>query len=263
MKLRTILLGTVASMMIAAPVSAKDHRVVMTDDMAREAQAYLEQQGVLEPSANMNQKISRGEFVRQVVELLYKKDMNLACFDDIGSYPDQPYTKLFRDESRDGPMAIPLCVALKVGIARGRPDGSFHSDATIRSSEAAWIIYKAYDIGPLDRQNLPRAPWYSHVLYDVDQATALDASLLNPAHELSMAEAAEVLFRLRKKRERLVNPVLGNDEPTAPLRLLGNEAPKSDIQSRTLNSQEGVMPGVERYRARGIDFVVPRRTRTR
>ena len=262
MSLRTLVLGSVVGMVIAVPASyAKDHRVVLNDDMAAAAQNYLQDQGVLEKGANMNAKMTRGAFISNVVQLVYKKDMNVACFEELGSYPEQEYTLLFKDVKKDSAMGLPLCVALSNGLANGRPDGNFHPEAPIKTAEAAWIVYKAYDLGPLDRKNLPGAPWYSQKLYDVNKRGVLDPSVLSPSHELTVAESAAMFLELREQQMRLQNAVLRSTQFNSPTRLLGNDEPKSEIQARTLSSQEGVIPGVTRVRARGKEYVVPRRTR--
>jgi len=247
---RLLLIGSVLGLLAATPVSAKVHKPVMTAEMMQQAQAYLKSAGVLQTTAPST-AVTRGEFIDAVTKLLYKKDLNITCFQSLGSYPEQEYTKLFSDVDRNHVLANSLCVALKVGIAKGNPDGSFGPNAPLRASEASWIVYKAYDLGPAGRENIAGSPWYDHFLYDVDQTGVMPTAMRDPAHKVTLAESTEMLFHLKKHQTRLLANMPKEEQ-------MEEDEIIEETEMMTEEATEVIPEGYIKVRVHGKDMIVPK-----
>lgn len=227
---------------LATPVAAKEHK----SPVEKPSNTYVEGRQLALNGTDVNEKITRGEFVRAVVSRVYAADNDVGCFTEIGSYPEAKYNRLFSDVTVFDHDAQELCVGLKTGIIRGMPDGSFRPDTELKASEAASIVYRAYSVGPLDRKNIQGAAWFSYPLYDVDVYGALPRNLRDSNYSVTWGDAFEMLDKLEAKDAQRKTPILKNRQA---LNLMGLPGKKEEnLQPMTVT-------------ARGIEVIVPRRSR--
>jgi hypothetical protein len=238
-----IVAASVLGLAMGTPVAAKEHRAVAGDTTRERTTNYLQMKKIV-PAADPTAKMTRMQFLTILVKLTYSKDLDDGCFKDLAPYTKPTYTKLFSDVSRDDRNAIAVCVALLNGVVRGRNDGALHGEAAIRSAEAAYMMYKAYALGPIGRPNPEGAPWYSHFLLDASYRGGFSKKMMDPRHELTNDEA-EMLYQLRNYGENLQNPKI-KVTVKPRMRLLGN-VPATDL------SQKPIVVNV-----RGRTLIVPR-----
>lgn len=77
------------------------------------------------------------------------------CFKELS---DSDYHLLFTDVSVGHRNALNICMAMRTGLIRGYPDGSFRPDALINVAEAAKIVSRAAGIAPL---GVATSVWYA------------------------------------------------------------------------------------------------------
>jgi hypothetical protein len=155
---------------------------------------------------NTNPKaiITRGEFVKAVAKLVYPHDIADRCLQNLGTGLRKPYTKVFNDVTVFDNDAEYACVGLMNGFAKGDIDGNFRRGVAVKTAEASAMIYKAFDVGPLGRLNVPGAPWYSHFVWDMDVAGYLPEVVAHdPGHRLTWEEAGTMLLQVKDNAEML------------------------------------------------------------
>ena len=201
MKLLRILLPVLGFALTLTPVTGF---AAETDLFGWRGLNYLEERQAISGVHDSMEHVSRADFVELVTTLLYQRDLNADCFKDLASELPVSYDRLFKEVTLNDPHAVHLCVGLKTGIIRGNKDGTFRGNDRITVAEAAHILYRAYDVGPLDRQGLPGQPWYFQTLWDMNRSGFLPSNFMDrPNHMLTIGEAAEMLIRLRSHEARL------------------------------------------------------------
>jgi hypothetical protein len=97
----------------------------------------------------------RAAFVASLMQELYPDEIAPEC---LALLSRSRYERLFSDVKTDEPYAQALCVAMRHGVIRGYPDGSFRPMNTINRAEMAKVLAKSYGLAtePTD----PSVPWY-------------------------------------------------------------------------------------------------------
>ncbi len=237
---------------------------------------YLESRGaIVADSWQPTETISRAEFVEMVTTLVYEHDLHAGCFADLASTKKSKYDMLFKEISLDHPLAVHLCVGLKTGIIHGNKDGSFSPEAKITVAEASQILYRAYDMGPLNRKSAVGKPWYAQPMHDLQVAALLPGKLYDtPLHRVTREEAGEMLMRMRGHETRLRQAgdlrvmrgaSMQNPTTTTLTRVEDMSTPAGaadvdviDISHREGNIRNDAPLGMVKVYARGIEWVIPR-----
>lgn len=169
------------------------------DTLDTKGMDYLESRHVLASDVwQPSEAITRGEFVRMVTMLVYEHDVNPTCFSQLATQSPVKYRLLFREVTLQDPLAEFLCAGLKAGIIHGNADGTFRADSPITVAEASQILYRAYDVGPLNRESLKGHAWYAQSMHDMQVAEVLPGKLYDmPSHKVTRGEAGEMFLRLR------------------------------------------------------------------
>lgn len=194
--LRSALLA-IALLTCATGVQAASHGSTVMDTKA--GMEYMESRKVLASDISTpGQQMTRGEFVRMVTMLVYEHDVDPACFSQLATQSPVRYRLLFREITLQDPLAEFLCAGLKSGIIHGNADGTFRAGDPITVAEASQILYRAYDVGPLNRESLKGQPWYAQPMHDLQVAEVLPGNLYDmPLHHMTFGEAGEIFLRLR------------------------------------------------------------------
>lgn len=137
--------------------------------------------------------VTRMAFLQMVTQTQYAKDIHTGCFKDITFPPNNRFTLLFRDVPTNYPLAAHVCVGIKMGLIVENRDGNFRPNDPVNLAEASKILYKAYGVGPLDRQNIAGSPWYSHYIYDLRKAGIIPTRMKNPGMSLTVKDVAELM----------------------------------------------------------------------
>ncbi len=106
MHMKRVLFGF-ALFLIAVPAAAKDHK----PPVIAQGPSELEMRNLIPAGANPADRISRGEFVSTIVSVVYPKDLDVRCFDQLGSSPEIKYTILFAVVEATADFTA-LCVGL-------------------------------------------------------------------------------------------------------------------------------------------------------
>ena len=247
---------------LAAPVaSAKDHRPPVTMD----GFIFLQEKNVMPLGTNPKAFITRGQFVKAVAKLVYPKDIADTCLQNLGAGLRLPYTHVFNDVSVLDSDAEYACVGFSNGFAKGDADGNFHRGIVVKTAEASAMIYKAFDVGPLGRVNVPGAPWYSHFVWDMDVAGYLpELAAHDPGHRLTWEEAGTMLLQGKDHAELLQKKQMisgaftkgMSDEPA----MMVNRVPPS-AQTSAVPATTGMRPGTYMMRGMIVHMEAPLRLR--
>ena len=188
-----------------ALAASQGDTVIDTHGMTTHGVDYLESRHVLASNVWLpSGTITRGEFVRMVTSLVYEHDVNPLCFSELATQNPVKYRLLFREVSLQDPLAEFLCAGLKAGIIHGNVDGTFRADQPITVAEASQILYRAYDVGPLNRESLKGQAWYRQAMHDMKVAELLPGTLYDtPLHHLTLGEAGEIFVLLHDREQSL------------------------------------------------------------
>lgn len=137
--------------------------------------------------------VTRAQLVQMVVDQLYPGARNDACFKTLSP---SDYWLLFSDVSIKESYAPSLCFAMKTGIIRGYPDGTFRPDRPVNFAEASKILARAFDLSPEIYGSSDAGPWYHASVMALDERAAIPTSITGFSHPMTGVEAREIINRL-------------------------------------------------------------------
>ena len=138
--------------------------------------------------------VSRGDFVKRVIDTLYDAKTIDSCFSRLS--PSQ-YRLLFTDVSITHPAAAELCIAMRAGIIQGYSDGSFRPARQLNFAEASKIITRA--LGVQRVAGLPQGmPWYATYVKALEYRGAIPRTILTFDQPMTSPDLNEILFRLEQ-----------------------------------------------------------------
>lgn len=136
--------------------------------------------------------ITRAQLVETVVRQLYPLAKNDACFKTLSP---SDYWLLFSDVSVRESYAPALCYAMKTGMIRGYPDGSFLPDRPVNFAEASKILSRAFDLSS-DIYGTSEGPWYRAPVLALEKHAAIPESIRGFNHAMTGVEVQEIVDRL-------------------------------------------------------------------
>lgn len=145
-------------------------------------------QGYPDNTFHPDEKVTRAEAIALVLKITARQT----------SITKEPN---FKDVSKDEWFFGYIEQGFALGIIKGYPDGNFGPMNNVKLSEATVMALKGFQIPvsqPIDGQ------WYSGALFYGEQKNILDVDgggKIVPEHEMTRAEMAEILFRMKKVKE--------------------------------------------------------------
>ncbi len=127
-------------------------------------------------------EISRAAFTKIIIEAEFSATEIGNC--DAVPFSDTPASEWFTPY---------VCVAVRNDILNGFPDGTFRPGKSVSFAEAAKILAIAYESGVLTAD-----PWYRPYIEFLADQNAIPTSLTAPAENITRAEMAEMIWRLRE-----------------------------------------------------------------
>lgn len=166
---------------------------VSTNHSNADAIAYVKSEGIVEGYADgtykPSQLINRAEFTKIIVGAAF--DYNSS--QDPSGYDIFSLSGLFFSDLTSGAWYNPyLRRAVQEGVIGGYPDGTFKPADAINFAEAAKIVVISFD---LEYGNDP--VWYKPFTDVLESKGAVPTSIKSPGQEITRAEMAEMIYRLR------------------------------------------------------------------
>ncbi len=121
--------------------------------------------------------INRAEFLKIAMEIGDFEAKGSGCYSDVA----------------DEWFAGYVCAATEVGLVNGYADGSFKPGHTINFAEASKMIAKVFAIGEGETQGV----WYESYVNALEERSAIPAQVDSFSAELTRAEMAEIVWRLK------------------------------------------------------------------
>ncbi len=136
--------------------------------------------------------MTRAQLVQMVVDTLYPDAKDDACFKQLSP---SDYWLLFSDVSIRETYAPSLCFAMKTGLVRGYPDGTFRPDRPVNFAEASKILARAFDLSP-DMYGVESGPWYRPYVLELERHKAIPEGIQGFSHPMTGADLYEIINRL-------------------------------------------------------------------
>lgn len=139
--------------------------------------------------------VTRGDFVKRVVDTLYEPAVIANCFSKLS--PSQ-YRLLFTDVSVTHPAAAELCIAMRAGIIQGYSDGSFRPARPLNFAEASKIITRAMGVKRIEGLS-GDMPWFATYVKALEYRGAIPRTITAFDQPMTSSEVNEILYRLEQK----------------------------------------------------------------
>ena len=133
-----------------------------------------------------NNLINRAEFVKMIVNAVFKEERISEC-----------KAKYFSDAVNDAWFDKYICTAKEESLISGYPDGAIRPSRDINFAEAAKIIVNAFG---LPSETAKSEPWYAPYISILALRNAIPLSISGPSEKLKRGEMAEIIFRIMEDR---------------------------------------------------------------
>jgi len=184
---------------IAVATEEKDSSFadVNVSDDYYEASKYLQTFGIKgedDGSFKPEKKINRAEFLTIVLRttLEDKEIYGENCFPDV---QNQWFAKF-------------VCTAKRKGIVNGYEDGNYRPENIINFAEMTVIVSKMLELN-INEEN--KTTWYEPFVKEVSDSNAIPTTITDLNQEITKAETAEIIYRLKQKIKNKDSMIFEND----------------------------------------------------
>ncbi len=171
------------------------------DTLATEAEAYVQQTGIMTADGNgdfrANERVTRYDVLNVVLSQVYTLDDPEECYSKIAASLPPTFTLLFRDVPADSAYAKKICIGMVAGLVGGKQGGMFGPWENVTTAEASKILARAYGLYEIGCTEPQGAPWYQTYMWVLRKHGALPASADSSSHLLTRGELAQMLYGLR------------------------------------------------------------------
>ncbi len=151
-----------------------------------------------------DQKISRAEFIKILVESIYKEEF----------YPSSNYSLgCFSDIEKNAWYENYICFAKSRGIIDGYNDGTFGPQDSINFVEAAKILVNVYG---LDKEDI-EGEWYTSYVKSLQKNSFIAETITSLNKNINRGEMAEMIWRIQenitnKESKELIHDSIANKD---------------------------------------------------
>lgn len=153
--------------------------------------------GTFQPDTN----ITRAEFTKIVLlSALSKHDLrDTECFPfSTFGWTTVGHDRFPPDVKNDDWAAPYICAAIKQGIIKGYPDGTFKQTKLISFAEAAKILSMGFHGTPMPLPGTLGIHWFDIYVRDIERASAIPSSIQHLEQSITRGEMAEMVYRLKE-----------------------------------------------------------------